>query len=94
MDRYGPKLQRLHAALHGLVSEQQLGEALHNAGLELLDRTHDEMPCRWVPVREREVPPQADTIIRTITITNPAGSFSSTFWLDGLRGPVLAPLRG
>jgi hypothetical protein len=45
------------------------------------------LACRWVDVRERAVPPDADTIIRTISRTIGAHSTSTTHWLDGLRGP-------
>ena len=36
-------------------------------------------------------PPDADTIIRTITTTRGEQSLSSTHWLDGLRGPRNLP---
>lgn len=62
-------------------------EALRAAGLSLADDRHDELVCRWVNVLERAVPPDADTIIRTITRTTNGHSTSTTHWLDGLRGP-------
>lgn len=80
-------------AFHAL-QQAQLGDperliaVLRAAGIELADRTANEMVCRWVSVTERAVPPQADTIIRTITRTLGNHSDSSTHWLDGLRGPA------
>ncbi|HEY3592356.1 MAG TPA: hypothetical protein VGL13_00720 [Polyangiaceae bacterium] len=62
-------------------------DALKAAGLRLADDHNDELICRWVNVEERPVPPDADTIIRTITRTTNEYSTSSTHWLDGLRGP-------
>lgn len=62
-------------------------EQLRDAGFRLADTQRDEMVCRWVPTTEQDVPPQADTIIRTLTRTTGAQSWSATFWLDGLRGP-------
>lgn len=47
----------------------------------------DELLVRWVDVREQAVPPDADTIIRTITRTLGDQSTSTTHWLSGLRGP-------
>jgi hypothetical protein len=38
----------------------------------------------------RAVPPDADTIIRTITRTVDGNSASTTHWLDGLRSPRAA----
>lgn len=61
---------------------------LRAAGVGLADRAANEMVCRWVSVAERAVPPQADTIIRTITRTLGERSDSTTHWLDGLRGPL------
>lgn len=80
--------QRALLALQGRVPDAMLVlDVLRKAGLSLADAGNDELVCRWVNVIERAVPPEADTIIRTITRTNDAGSFSSTHWLDGLRGP-------
>ncbi len=61
---------------------------LRAAGVGLADRAANEMVCRWVSVAERAVPPQADTIIRTITRTLGDRTDVSTHWLDGLRGPL------
>jgi hypothetical protein len=78
------------------VLAQQLGDAqtarnlltaLHQQGLWLADERRNELVCRWVNVLERPVPPEADTIIRTITRTVDSTSTSSTHWLDGLRNP-------
>lgn len=62
-------------------------ESLEIGGVLLADNTSDELVCRWVNVTERAVPPEADTIIRTITRTIDGSSTSTTHWLDGLRGP-------
>jgi hypothetical protein len=62
-------------------------DALRNAGLRFADDGKDELICRWVNVLERAVPPDADTIIRTITRTTDGSSTTTTHWLDGLRGP-------
>jgi hypothetical protein len=61
--------------------------SLENAGIRLADDQADELVVRWVNVLERAVPPDADTIIRTITRTTDGHSASTTHWLDGLRGP-------
>ena len=61
---------------------------LRAAGLQLLD-TRSELACRWVDVRERPVPPEADTIIRTLTRTIGEQSWSATYWLEGLRAPAM-----
>jgi hypothetical protein len=62
-------------------------DTLRAAGLRLADAENNELVCRWVNVLERAVPPEADTIIRTITRTIDGQSTSSTHWLDGLRSP-------
>lgn len=62
---------------------------LRSEGLVLADSRRDEMVCRWVSVAERAVPPDADTIIRTITRTQGSQTFTSVHWLEGLRGPSL-----
>ena len=62
-------------------------DLLRSAGLGLADDRNGELICRWVNVVERPVPPDADTIIRTITRTTDGHSTSTTHWLDGLRGP-------
>jgi hypothetical protein len=61
---------------------------LRAAGLQLID-TRAELACRWVDVRERPVPPEADTIIRTLTRTIGEQSWSATYWLEGLRAPAM-----
>jgi hypothetical protein len=61
---------------------------LRSAGLRLVD-TNNELACRWVDVRERPVPPEADTIIRTLTRTIGEQSWSASFWLEGLRAPAM-----
>lgn len=57
-------------------------------GLRLHD-TQADLVCRWVDVRERPVPPDADTIIRTLTRTIGNQSWSATYWLEGLRAPAM-----
>jgi hypothetical protein len=66
---------------------------LGRAGLTLADTSEDEMVCRWVNVETQPVPPDADTIIRTITTTLADRSWSTTHWLHGLRGPRSSQLR-
>jgi hypothetical protein len=61
---------------------------LRDHGLRLVD-TRNELSCRWVDVRERPVPPEADTIIRTLTRTLGEQSWSATYWLEGLRAPPM-----
>jgi len=67
--------------------ERDLQE-LRAAGLQLADMRAD-LICRWVDVRERPVPPEADTIIRTLTRTIGEQSWSATYWLEGLRAPAM-----
>jgi len=62
--------------------------ALEAAGISLADAAQDELVVRWVDTREQSVPPEADTIIRTITRTVEGETWSTTHWLDGLRSPV------
>ena len=62
-------------------------EVLRQAGLRVADEERGELVVRWVNVSERAVPPEADTIIRTITRTLGEQTTSTTHWLDGLRGP-------
>jgi hypothetical protein len=61
---------------------------LRGAGLRLVD-TRSELACRWVDVRERAVPPEADTIIRTLTRTIGEQCWTATYWLEGLRAPAM-----
>jgi hypothetical protein len=61
---------------------------LRQSGFRLLD-TREELACRWVNVEERPVPPEADTIIRTLTRSLGERSWSATYWLDGLRAPAM-----
>jgi len=70
------------AALEGMLLQ------LRGAGLRLVD-TRSELACRWVDVRERPVPPEADTIIRTLTRSIGEQSWSATYWLEGLRAPLM-----
>jgi hypothetical protein len=65
-------------------------DVLRNAGFTLADERADELVVRWVDVQVRPTPPEADTIIRTITRTIDDHSTSTTHWLDGLRAPRAA----
>jgi hypothetical protein len=91
MHNWGDNEQRALALIVGQGADRQMAEwmlsLLHDAGLRLADLQRDELVCRWVPVGERAVPPEADTIIRTITRSFEGRSESYTFWLDGLRAP-------
>lgn len=91
MRNWSDNERRALALLAGRGAELQMAERmlslLQDAGLRLADQQRDELVCRWVPVAERAVPPEADTIIRTITRTVDGHSESYTFWLDGLRAP-------
>lgn len=77
---------------HGASSTQAqwLLQNLRDAGIRLADLAQDELVCRWVPVSERAVPAEADTIIRTITTTRGNAVDQQSFWLDGLHPPRLA----
>jgi hypothetical protein len=72
---------------------RRLLDDLGRAGFALADASEDEMVCRWVNVETQPVPPEADTIIRTITTTLGDRSWSTTHWLHGLRGPRSSQLR-
>jgi hypothetical protein len=61
--------------------------SLASAGISLANDHTDELVCRWVDVQERPVPPEADTIIRTITRTIDGVSRTTMHWLEGLRSP-------
>jgi hypothetical protein len=60
---------------------------LKSAGISLASERHNELVGRWVDVLVRPVPPEADTIIRTITITTDGVPRTTTHWLEGLRSP-------
>lgn len=87
--------QRAHSALvnAGVYAgeAERLIAALAAAGIQLSDETGDELVVRWVDVQAQPVPPDADTIIRTITTTRGEQSWSTTHWLAGLRGPRHVP---
>lgn len=87
--------QRALHVLSSRLGDPQLArtalEALTSAGIGLADLDAQELVCRWVNVLERPVPPEADTIIRTITRGSDGHSTVSSHWLDGLRGPHLTP---
>ncbi|HTQ06933.1 MAG TPA: hypothetical protein VMI54_23910 [Polyangiaceae bacterium] len=61
--------------------------ALERAHVRLADAGSGEFVCRWVDVRARVVPPEADTIIRTVTRTTNGASLSNTHWLEGIEPP-------
>ena len=65
--------------------------ALAAAGLQLADTQAEDMVCSWIPTDLRPVPPEADTIIRTITLTRGDHSRGRSYWLEGLHGPRDAP---
>lgn len=79
-------LQALQRA--GVADADLLVALLREAGVGLVDRTLNPMLCRWVPVTERPVPPEADTLIRTITRTEGDRTTVRSYWLEGLRGPL------
>ena len=85
--------QRAFQVLMARFGDAQLAQsalsALRAAGIGLADPDDQELVVRWVNVLERAVPPEADTIIRTITRTSDGHSTVSSHWLDGLRGPRL-----
>ncbi|MBA4284034.1 MAG: hypothetical protein C0434_00690 [Xanthomonadaceae bacterium] len=90
MQDYSAGEWRAHQALQnaGVPDPDLLIELLRVAGVGLADRKSNQMVCRWVPVSERAVPTDADTIIRTITRSTGEHSITGTYWLDGLRGPL------
>ena len=67
---------------------EALLRSLRQAGLRLSDTQH-ELACRWIDVRERPVPPEADTIIRTLTNSIGQQSWSATYLLEGLGAPLM-----
>lgn len=67
-------------------AEWMLG-VLKTAGISLASDHHNELVGRWIDVLVRPVPPDADTIIRTITITTDGVPRTTTHWLEGLRSP-------
>jgi hypothetical protein len=80
----------LMAAGQSEPDARRMLSSLFAAGFGLAEQARDELVCRWVDVQERPVPPEADTIIRTITKTLNGNSSSTTHWLDGLRAPLVA----
>jgi hypothetical protein len=62
-------------------------EVLSAARFEFVDEAAGDFVVRCIDTRMRAVPPEADTIIRTITRTTNDSSTSTTHWLEGLRGP-------
>ena len=61
------------------------------AGIVLGERRRGEFVCRWVNVLERSVPPDADTIIRTVTLSSGDRTSSATHWLEGIEAPPKPP---
>jgi hypothetical protein len=88
------KPETLQRAIDALVAQgrdpedaRRLFASLDGAGIGLADDRIDELVCRWIDVGARPVPPEADTIIRTITRTVDGVSRTTTHWLEGLRSP-------
>jgi hypothetical protein len=80
-------LAAVSAAGGDVEQARWLLEVLERAGISLASQQHDELVGRWIDVRVRAVPPEADTIIRTITKTVNGQASSSTHWLEGLGPP-------
>lgn len=88
-----------HFRAFGLLTQQGFDPAtaaailstLNDSGFELADRTQGEFVCRWIDALVRPVPPDADTIIRTITRTAGERSTSNTHWLEGILPPPGPP---
>jgi len=88
-----------HLRAFGLLTQQGFDPAtaagilstLSDAGLLLADRNQGEFVCRWVDVLVRPVPPDADTIIRTVTRSAGDRSTSNTHWLEGIVPPPGPP---
>lgn len=85
--------QRAFEVLSARLGDTQLAQsalaALSAAGIGLADLSEQELVVRWVNVLEQPVPPEADTIIRTITRSGDGHATVSSHWLAGLRGPRL-----
>jgi len=64
-------------------------DLLDRARVRFADATRGEFVCRWVNVDEQAVPPEADTIIRTVTRSEGQRSATSTHWLTGIEAPPL-----
>jgi hypothetical protein len=62
-------------------------DLLRAAGIQLIDTQRGEFKVKWIDVQDRAVPPDADTIIRTITTTVEGVSTSTTHWLEGIQPP-------
>jgi hypothetical protein len=62
-------------------------DALRAAGIQLVDTERGDFAVRWIDVNVRAVPPDADTIIRTVTTTINGVSTSKTHWLEGIKAP-------
>lgn len=82
-------LDALTAAGISVADANRTLAALETAGLSLGHAAHNELVVRWIDVNQRAVPPEADTIIRTITRTVNGESWSTTHWLEGLAAPQL-----
>ncbi len=87
MTTYDRALAALYAAGFDFNGAEAALRALAGARVRLLDTSEGEFVCRWVDVRARTVPPEADTIIRTVTRTTDGVSQSNTHWLEGLEPP-------
>lgn len=69
------------------IDAEGLIALLRAQGLRIADTRGEEMVCCWVSTAYRAVPPEADTIIRTITRTLGDQQYTTVHWLEGLRGP-------
>ena len=88
------KPDTISRAVRALITEgrdpndaQSVVGTLQSAGIALADAHSNELVCRWVDAVVRPVPPEADTIVRTITRTTDGVSHTTTHWLEGLRSP-------
>jgi hypothetical protein len=68
-------------------SAEAVLDLLERGGVDLADKEHGQFVVRWVNVNERALPPEADTIIRTVTLTRADYSVAATHWLDGIVPP-------
>jgi len=90
MTRQDTELQALAAigAAGGNTQDAQwMLAVLKSAGISLASERNNELVGRWIDVLVRPVPPEADTIIRTITITTDGVARTTTHWLEGLKSP-------
>lgn len=87
LDTEQEALAAIGAAGGNTQDARRMLSILKSAGITLASERHNELVGRWVNVLVRPTPPEADTIIRTITVTNDGVARTTTHWLDGLRPP-------